>query len=219
MERLFIINLFEPQSRFFYLAWVLTVVVSIVLHELAHGFAAIRLGDRTPILRDRLTLNPFVHMGAFSLVALLLMGMAWGQMPIDPSRLRGRHAEAQVAFAGPAMNLLLAWMALTALALLLRFNLLDDTVNWQANLTTLLTVFGIANTVLFVFNLMPVPPLDGSHVLASFHRGYARFAEDPAHQGAHLLMFMFVFAAAGLLWDPLGDAAMRYVTWLVTVGR
>lgn len=215
---LFITNLFEPQTRFFYLAWVLTIVVSIVLHELAHGIAAIRLGDDTPIRQQRMTLSPLVHLGPFSLAALLLMGLAWGRMPIDPSRLRGRHGEAKVALAGPATNIALGAAALTALALLMRFDVLDREVNWMANLSELLWVFGVANWVLFVFNMMPAPPLDGAHVLASFHRGFARFLDDPAKQGAHLLMFIFVFAAAGVVWGPLADVAGVYVNWLRWVG-
>lgn len=215
---LFITQLFNPVTRFHYCAWVLTVVVSIVLHELAHGVAAIRCGDRTPILMNRLTLNPFVHMGPFSIGALLVMGMAWGQMPIDPSRLRGRHAEAIVALAGPLTNLALGWLGLTTFTVLMRFDLVDQSVNWQNNLLDLLWTFGIANWVLFVFNMMPVPPLDGSHILASYHRGFAQFAYDPDKQGVHLLMFAFVFAAAGAMWEPLGNIATRYVTWLMTVG-
>lgn len=215
---LFITQLFDPVTRFHYCAWVLTVVVSIVLHELAHGVAAIRCGDRTPILMNRLTLNPFVHMGPFSIGALLVMGMAWGQMPIDPSRLRGRHAEAIVAFAGPATNIVLGLLGLTAVALLTRFNVLDHDVNWQNNLYLLLWTFGVANWVLFVFNMMPVPPLDGSHILANYHRGFAQFAYDPDKQGVHLLMFAFVFAAAGAIWEPLSNVAINYVNWVQMLG-
>src|SRR5678815_2328722 len=87
-----------------YFAVVLALVVSICLHELAHGIVAVKHGDRTPIEQDRITLNPLVHMGVLSLVVLLIAGMAWGSMPIDRARLRGRYAEAHVALAGPLMN-------------------------------------------------------------------------------------------------------------------
>lgn len=89
-------------------SWVFWVIVSIVLHELAHGWVAIRLGDRTPIETGRMTWNPLVHMGQTSLIVFALVGIAWGMMPVNPSSLRGRYGDAWVSLAGPAMNLALA---------------------------------------------------------------------------------------------------------------
>ena len=89
----------------FYFAVIIVVVISICLHELGHGFAAIALGDRTPEETGHITLNPLVHMGPISLAMLAIVGISWGAMPVDPTRLRGRYAEALVALAGPAVNL------------------------------------------------------------------------------------------------------------------
>ncbi len=202
-----------PETRFHYFAWILVVVVSIVLHELAHGWMAIRRGDDTPIREGRMTGNPLVHMGPFSLVALFLVGMAWGRMPIDPSRMRGRYAEAAVAAAGPAMNLLIAVVALVALGLLLRFHgrLTPTDPTWLENLYTLLSVAGTANIVLAIFNLFPVPPLDGSHILANFSRKYALFADDPSKQGFFFLAFAFVFVVSSAIWPLAGGLAMAVV--------
>jgi len=213
MDALFIFKLFsdDPPDRFFFVAWVLVVVVSIVLHELAHGWMAIRLGDDTPVRLNRMTGNPLVHMGPFSLLALALAGIAWGSMPIDPSRTRGRYAEAKIAAAGPAMNLLLAVAALTAVGLLDRFAVLGDQP-WQENLWRLLMVAGSANLLLCAFNLLPVPPLDGSRVLANFHRGFARFIDDPKHQGTLMLMFFGAFFLAGVLFAPVMRVAAAYLT-------
>src|SRR4051794_8117784 len=97
----------QKDPRFF-MAVVITVVVSICIHELSHGFMAIALGDRTPIESGHMTLNPAVHMGVFSVLCLLTAGIAWGSMPVDPTRLRGRYADALVAAAGPASNVVLA---------------------------------------------------------------------------------------------------------------
>jgi len=90
------------------LSWAVWVIGSICLHELAHGWAAIKQGDDTPIMTGHMTWNPLVHMGKFSLIMFAVVGIAWGSMPVSPHRLRGRHAEAIVAFAGPAMNIALA---------------------------------------------------------------------------------------------------------------
>jgi len=215
---LFLQQAFDPASRFFYFAWLLVCVVSITLHELAHGWAAIRAGDDTPLELGRMTGNPLVHMGPFSLVALVLFGMAWGAMPINSGRLRGKYAEAQVAFAGPSVNLTLGLLSLIALGLCYRFGPAQDGAVWIANLYELLWVAGYANLVLFVFNLMPVPPLDGSHILANFHEGYARFISDPSKQGAFLLMFAGVFMLGTYLWAPIGRVADALVAWVMMVG-
>ncbi len=216
---LFITNLLSDNAadRFYFFAVVLTVLISITLHELAHGWAAMRRGDLTPQLQGRMTGNPLVHMGPFSLVALAIAGIAWGQMPVDPTRLRGRYGEAFVAVAGPAMNLLLAILSLTALGLLMRmwgvgwappvFPLVGvfegmDLSLMQQNALRLLAIFGTVNLLLMMFNLLPVPPLDGAHILANFSRPYAQFAYDPKNQGALMLGFIFAFVVAS---GPMGQ--------------
>ncbi len=112
---MFIQSLLDPDQRLFYVSWVITVIFSITLHELAHGLMALRRGDHTPVELGHMTINPLVHMGPFSLAALFFLGIAWGAMPVNPSRLRGKYGEALVALAGPVTNLLLAFLGLTGL--------------------------------------------------------------------------------------------------------
>ena len=211
-DNLFTQRLFDPASRFEYLAWVLTAVISVVLHELAHGWMAIRCGDDTPIREGRMTGNPLVHMGPFSLVALFVFGFAWGMMPIDPSRLRGKYAEAKVAIAGPLVNLTLAALCAVGFAIAVRVSgleLVADEPSIAQNVQTLLVYAGMGNAMLFVFNLLPVPPLDGSHILANFHRGYERFISNPANHGMFMLMFIGAFAFGGVLLTPVMVAYMH----------
>jgi len=104
----------------FFWGMVLVIIFSICFHELAHGLVAVWLGDDTPIEEGRLTLSPFVHMGLFSLICLLVAGIAWGAMPVNENRLRGRYGVALVAIAGPATNVLLAGLALGGLGLWMR---------------------------------------------------------------------------------------------------
>ncbi len=216
---LFITKLFSdnPADRFYFFAVALTVVVSIVLHELAHGWAAIRLGDDTPIRTGRMTGNPLVHMGPWSLLALAIAGIAWGQMPIDPSRLRGKHAATKVALAGPGMNLVLAIVCLTAYAVWLRFGAEPVEGSVAANGQDLLLIAGMINLVLMCFNLMPFPPLDGSHVAADFSRGYRDFVSNPANSGALMIGFFFAFAMSQPLIAVCTRAAWTYIAWLVSV--
>jgi Zn-dependent protease len=204
-----------------YVAVILVVVVSICLHELAHGIVAVRLGDRTPINEGRLTLNPLVQMGPISLVVMLISGIAWGAMPIDRTRLRGRYGEALVAAAGPLMNVLIAVAALTALGLWQRhdprvaFGQIGDVAD---NGRLLLRAFGVMNVALALFNMLPVPPLDGSHILASLSPSYARLAETIVMSGAFVLIFILQFSAAGRVIFPAArnaaDFYLRHVRGL-----
>lgn len=200
----------------YFFAVILVVIISVVLHELAHGWAAMSLGDDTPVEMGRMTGNPLVHMGAFSLIALFIAGIAWGQMPINPSRLRGKYGEAKVALAGPAMNLTLGVLCAVGLALMIRYG--PPAPSGQSSpagsIRLLLHQGAIMNFVLMMFNLVPVPPLDGSHILANFHRGYARLISDPAKQGIFLLAFIFIFISAPVLFgwsDVITDQIVHFV--------
>jgi Zn-dependent protease len=186
---------------------IFTVVVSIVLHELAHGYAALAQGDDTPRRLGHITLDPLVHMGVFSIVVLLIAGIAWGQTPVDPTRFRGRFGEALVAVAGPAVNLVLALLGLTAFALWVRFAGGPAEGGLALNFQSFLLVFGVTNLVLCLFNLLPVPPLDGASVVADFVPPYRRFVRDPDNQGVFFALFVGVFVLAPRLFDVAYDVA------------
>ena len=195
----------------YYAAAVLAIVLSITFHELAHGWVAIKLGDRTPIETGHMTYNPLVHMGPFAIVAMLIAGIAWGQMPVDSSRLRGKWAEAKVAFAGPAVNLMIALVSLVALGLWIRFGGLPGEDEFRVeNGQMVLRVFGVFNAILFVFNLLPVPPLDGSRILANANRDYARWAFDPANAGPVLILFVVAWLGFAVFVPYVQLGALRF---------
>lgn len=199
------------------------VIVSITLHELAHGWAAINRGDMTPIHTGHMTWNPLVHMGMTSLIVFAITGIAWGLMPIDPSRMRGRYAEAFVALAGPLMNLALAIICIigggVALALLTDAQLdhlleqfRSDPVQLDlgprspiaARIAVFCGVGGMLNIILFVFNLLPCPPLDGSRIIASFSRAYREFMTTQGGQFVSMIVFILAFFFAGTVIRGIG---------------
>ena len=201
----------------YYFAVVLAVVVSISLHELAHGIVAVKLGDDTPIEEERMTLNPLVHMGPISLLVLLISGIAWGAMPIDRSRLRGKYGEAQVAAAGPFTNVLIALVSLTALGLWQRYRVegSDELSQVAQNGEYLLSVFGVMNVILALFNLVPVPPLDGSHILANLSSSFARTMDTMMQTGMYFRFAIILFALGGYVIFPLGSKlALAYLLWV-----
>jgi Zn-dependent protease len=189
-------------------SWVFWVIFSITLHELAHGWAAIRRGDRTPIELGHMTMNPIVHMGPFSLVVFAVVGIAWGAMPINPSRLRGRHAEAFVAVAGPMMNISLALVAGVATGVLLRYT--EPTEGVLYNLWIFCSVGCWLNLLLAGFNLVPAPPLDGSRIFASFVPAYRRLVEGEHAMALMILVFALVFLGG---FDWLIAGSMEAGAW------
>ncbi len=148
---------------------IIILILSVVVHEVSHGFAANHLGDPTARLQGRLTLNPLPHIDPIGslLVPLLLFftnaGVMFGwakPVPVNPYNLRGKYGEAIVAAAGPASNLLLA----------LVFGLLIRGMNGTLpeSFLHIAAMVVIINIVLAIFNLVPIPPLDGSKILFSF---------------------------------------------------
>ena len=177
-------------------SWIFWVLFSITLHELAHGWTALRQGDTTPRDLQRLTLNPVVHMGPFSLIMFAICGIAWGVMPVDPYRFRdGTRGEVQVAAAGPAMNLSLAVVALGLGAVVTWILGPSDT----AREIKLFFYYGLfLNLLLCLFNLLPVIPLDGSRILAAVWMPFRRLT---MHENAHLfglgVLALIVFTPIG----------------------
>ena len=172
-------------------SWIIWVIGSIVLHELAHGWAAIRCGDRTPIETGHMTWNPLVHMGGMSLLVFAMVGIAWGQMPVTPRRFRGRNDDAFVAFAGPAMNLVLAVVAILLGGLWV--GLQPSSGPLQGNVTVFFLTGAALNIVLMLFNLLPIPPLDGSTIASTYSGWYREMKYHPYFQPVMLLLFVLVF--------------------------
>jgi len=212
-----VISLWEV-SPILVVARIVWVIGSIVLHELGHGIAALRCGDPTPRETGHMTFNPVVHMGTTSLIAFLLIGIAWGQMPVNPSRFRGRHDEAYVAFAGPFVNLSLAFFALILYCLWVAiaggwwFHSVSVSDPTFGNTLMFLRQGIILNIVLFVFNLVPIPPLDGWRILSTFSRSFREMWHTENAQGGALIAFMVLFYfGSRYIWEfgyAVGNAAI-----------
>ena len=187
----------QPHGPMQLTAWVFWVVFSICLHELAHGWAAIRQGDDTPIHTGHMTWNPMVHMGKMAFLMFALFGFTWGLMPVNPSRFRSRYGEAIVAFAGPACNALQFLILVPLLVLWMRLALGNVDPTFGLNMVIFLWTGAMINIVGFLFNLIPVPPLDGSRILGDF---FPRVNELwRSEQGAvfSLIAFAMLFMFAG----------------------
>lgn len=143
------------------IAFLLGLVIGITVHEAAHATSAYWLGDDTAYRDGRVTLNPASHLDVLGSLMLLMAGFGWGKpTPVMPSKLRGGiFGPVAVAFAGPLSNLLIVAVC-GALYLVPVFQ--------SGNLAIVVVMTAFTNALLFVFNLIPIPPLDGSKILFPF---------------------------------------------------
>lgn len=185
------------------IAWVMWVIISITLHELAHGWMAIRCGDHVPYHSGHMTWNPFVHIPfPWAWITFVLFGFTWGLMPTDPSRYRRRYDESRVAFAGPAMNLILAVICVLADGLWLKFGPGTGVSGDMLRNVHLFFYTGVLiNVVGFVFNLLPIPPLDGSRIASDFIPAYRRIWDTEKGQVIGFIGFaVLFFVGAKYVW-------------------
>ncbi|MEH1966530.1 site-2 protease family protein [Nostoc sp.] len=170
---------------------VVIVIFSITLHELAHGLAAMSQGDNTPQQTGHLTLNPVVHMGKESIIFLCLMGIAWGQMPVNPSKFRsGKLGNILVSVAGPLSNLALGILFIMMLKFISNPSL-SGLLSGE-----FLYIAARINLTLFLFNLLPIPPLDGFRVFSEIFPQlkplqYSQF-------GIFAMMLLFIIPEFGM---------------------
>ena len=146
------------------------LLLSFPVHEFAHALAAYRLGDSTAKLFGKLTLNPIAHFDQFGgtmlVISILVTGFPLGfaQTPVNPRNLRGRYGEAIVALAGPLSNLLIAAIIAIPLRLILANT---EFAIQQFTLVSILSFIVQGSIILGLFNLIPIPPLDGGTVMLS----------------------------------------------------
>jgi Zn-dependent protease len=190
-----------------FLARIIALLVAITVHEFAHAWMANRLGDRTATDQGRLSLNPIRHLDLMGSLMLLTAGFGWGRpVPVNPYNLKNgpRAGMAWTSVAGPVSNLLMA----AIVSALLRFNLVPLDA-WRGNsiipgVAELLFTIIILNIGLAIFNLIPIPPLDGFKVLLGVLPRTWAIALLPLEQyGMFLLLGLFAIGWV-LPVDPLG---------------
>lgn len=178
------------------------LLVSFPIHEWAHAWTAYRLGDDTAALQGRLTLNPLVHWDPIGTVAMLISSYGWGKpVPVLPHRLRGnmRASMALVSFAGPFSNLVIAMLA----AIPFRLGWLSLYTKNASAITPqgILVNFILINLSLMLFNLIPIPPLDGSRIMAWLLPRRWAYVMDQLERigGMGLLLIIFFLSWIGIL--------------------
>ena len=158
------------------------LIIAMVIHEYAHARVAVALGDRTPLLMGRLTLNPAAHIDPVGLIMLFLVRFGWAKpVIIDPRNFKKpRRDDILVSLAGPAANLVTAFLALVAL-LVIKYN-----INFA------------------IFNMIPLPPLDGSHVLVQLLPPKMAYAYARLERYSFLILIVLIMTPVlSMIFIPL----------------
>jgi Zn-dependent protease len=194
-------------------------LLAVTLHEVAHGFIAERMGDPTARLLGRLSLNPVKHLDPIGTIALLVFGFGWARpVPVNANNLRNTKTDMiWVALAGPTANLLLALFS----ALLLRVivyiaAMLPETSSMLPMIKPigLMAAFGLyINVILCLFNLMPIPPLDGGRVLMGvLPERQSQMLRRVEPFGMLLIVFL-IFGTS--IWSTVFGPAVNYVVGMM----
>ena len=215
----------NPNTLFQIATWLIPLVIAIVFHEVSHGLVARSLGDPTAEERGRLSFNPIRHVDPFGTVILpLLLAIShapifgWAKpVPVDYRRLRHpRRDMVLVALAGPGMNLLLAIVGAVALAATLSFS--SDPNSLATTLIAGNAInFVLINLFLAVFNLLPIPPFDGGHVVQGLlpPSAAAAFARIGRYSLLVLIVLLLVLPALGI--NVVGRLVSPLVDHLATI--
>lgn len=179
--------LFESPQMF--LIIVMAIVYALTIHEFSHAAAATYLGDITAKHNGRLNLNPMSHLDVFGTIMLLVAGFGWGKpVPVNPHNLRWRKwGDAAVSMAGPISNFI------SGILFILIFNALSGVLPWDNLVFVFLYYLISINFILGIFNLIPIPPLDGSHVLFTvLSDKFADFKRKFSINGPWILLILLI---------------------------
>lgn len=189
----------------------IVLLVAFTIHELAHAYTADYLGDPTPRRQGRITLNPLAHLDPFGTIMLLISGFGWAKpVMVNPLNLRGnyRTSMAIVALAGPLSNILMAVL----FAIPFRLGLMQASMGSGGVIpspASLLTQFVFINVVLALFNLIPVPPLDGFKILQGVLPAEMAYQLRPLEQYGFLILIFLIFLLPNFGIDILGTVVWQ----------
>ena len=197
------------------------VFCTLPVHEFAHAWTAVKLGDDTPRLSGRLTLRPMAHIDIIGAVMILLVGFGYAKpVQVNMRNLKkGRVGFALVALAGPVSNLIMALIFLFCKAVVdvLAFNVVDMPVAVYTVLSLFFSIAGSVNISLAVFNLLPIPPLDGSRILTLLIPSKYYFVLMKYER--YIRIGLFVLIWTGILSTPLSWLASLVSAGLNWVAR
>ena len=193
-----------------YIYIVVAALFAIILHEIAHGLVSTWLGDPTPKRQGRLSLNPLKHLDPIGTLCLIFFHVGWAKpVVVNPDYYKNKkRGMALVALAGPLMNFLLAIFSITIMAIFVKVNAYSNVLIIIYNF---LLYFSVINLGLGLFNLIPIPPLDGSRILGAFLK------DDTYKQYMKYERYGFIIIAILLALSSLRGNGTSFISELVDI--
>lgn len=194
-------NFFTQEFIYWILVAIPSILVASTVHEYAHAYVAFRLGDATAKAEGRLTLNPIKHIDPLGALSMVLFRFGWSKpVPINEYAFKNREiGTALVALAGPLSNLMLAFL----ISILYKYVLSDTSFLIVFSLYTFTTI----NIALAVFNLLPIPPLDGHKIVRAILPKGLRYYWEQLERYSILLILLLV-----LPFSPLNDIVFSFIS-------
>lgn len=190
------------------------IFFTLPVHEWAHGFVATKLGDPTPRYQGRLSLNPLKHIDYVGALCILLVGVGWAKpVQVDMRYFKNPKRDMAItAAAGPLMNLLVSFV------LLLIYNFISVFVAVPSLVAYIVLYFVLININLAVFNLIPIPPFDGSRILSAFlpDRIYYKLMQYERIIFVIVLAFLFFGAGSGIV-SYVSAKVFNFINWLAAL--
>ncbi len=188
-------GLTADQAVIYFLITMFVFLVSLTVHEFAHGYVAYKCGDMTPRLSGRLTLNPFKHLDLMGFLSFIILGVGWAKpIPVNPLNFKKfRKGQRLVSVAGVIANFLLG--LLNAIFLLILFVVVKNTgINneFASYLASIFSYFMVINSFLFMFNILPIYPLDGFNFITTFMRAENSYIKFNLRNGVKILLIILL---------------------------
>lgn len=190
-------NIFSREGLISFLYFLPALLISLSIHEFAHSFIAYKLGDKSQKALGRMTLNPLAHIDLWGFVCIALFGFGWGKpVIVDDRNFKNRSRDNMlVALAGPMSNILLSIVFTIILKILMVIGVVDLAVSTTSgNVLTNMLVLSIQFNVIFgIFNMLPIPPFDGSKVLFYFLPGKYKEIMYVLERYSFIIILVLVF--------------------------
>jgi len=193
----------------------ITLVVAFTMHELAHAYVAYRFGDPTAKNQGRLTLNPLKHLDVFGTILIFVAGFGWARpVPVNRYHFKNpRLAGICVSIAGPLSNLVLAFLGFFVYVLLQKFGG-ESLMRFEPGVDHFFRIFINLNVILFLFNLLPLPPLDGYRIIEDVVSPRIRAKMTQFEQYGIIIFLIFVITPLGqFIFGPLIRRRDQIVKW------
>ena len=204
--------------------WVLLLIplrlLALVIHECSHGYVSTKLGDPTPRIQGRLSLNPLVHLDPVGTILMILTGFGWAKpVEVNPMYYKDRKkGMALVAIAGPLSNLLLAFVSLLIyflFAVIIHYTNIGVSAKLLQIVGTACSYSAQVNLCFFVFNLIPIPPLDGSRILGMFLRDKTYYKMMQYER--YSMFLIMLLSLTGMLDSVIGTGMSLFYNGIIKI--